>query len=136
MTEQIKADIRRLRQAGNSYTQIAEILHLSRNTVKSVCQRVGFQPEAESMVSIDRGYCRNCGMRITQTEGQKHRYFCSVVCRRAWWKGHRDSGNKKTAVQVQCISCGRIFADYTRNHRKYCSHACYIAHRFGKKESR
>jgi hypothetical protein len=36
---------------------------------------------------------------------------------------------------VWCASCGRMFEDYTRNHRKYCCHACYIQDRFGKKES-
>ncbi len=135
MTEQNKADVNRLRLAGYSYTQIAEILHLSRNTVKSVCQRRGIQPGEMLEVGNEAGLCQNCGIKIVQTERRKHRNFCSDSCRRAWWKAHRESGKKKTAVQVWCASCGRMFEDYTRNHRKYCCHACYIQDRFGKKES-
>ena len=134
MTEQNKADIERLRVAGHSYTQIAEILHLSRNTVKSICQRYGFQPGVTLEIEKESSICQNCGIQMIQTEGQKHRNFCSDACRRAWWKTHRDLGKKKTAIQVRCVSCDRIFEDYTRNHRKYCCHACYIRDRFGEKK--
>ena len=134
MTEQKKAGISRLRLAGHSYTQIAEILHLSRNTVKSVCQRYGFKKGVTPEIGRELGVCQNCGMRVTQPQGQKHRNFCSDACRRAWWKAHRDSGKKKTAIQVRCASCGRMFEDYTRNHRKYCCHGCYIRDRFGEKK--
>ena len=134
MTEQNKAGISRLRLAGHSYTQIAGILHLSRNTVKSVCQRYGFKQGVTPEIGRESGVCQNCGMRITQPQGQKHRNFCSDVCRRVWWKAHRDSGKKKTATQVRCVFCGRMFEDYARNHRKYCCHACYIRDRFGEKK--
>ena len=133
MTEQNKTDIRRLRSAGHSYTQIAEILHLSRNTVKSICQRYAFLPDAEVDATHDQEHCQNCGTRIVQAEGQKQRIFCLTACRRAWWKTHRTSGTKKTAVPMQCATCGRKFEDYTRNQRKYCCHACYIRDRFVKK---
>lgn len=133
MTEINKVDIRRLRSAGHSYTQIGEILHLSRNTVKSICQRYAFQPETELKAPYDQERCQNCGTGILPAVGQKHRNFCSTACRRDWWKTHRAFGTKKTAVQIQCASCGRMFEDYTRNHRKYCSHACYIRDRFVKK---
>ena len=135
MTEQNKAGISRLRLAGHSYTQIAEIMHLSRNTVKSVCQRYGFQPEVTLEIEKESGVCQNCGMRIIQPQGRKHRSFCSDACRRAWWKAHRDSGKKKTATQVRCVFCGRMFEDYARNHRKYCCHACYVQDRFRKREA-
>ena len=134
MTEQNKADISRLRLAGHSYTQIAEILHLSRNTVKSVCQRYGFKQGVTPEIGRESGVCQYCEMRITQPQGRKHRNFCSDACRRAWWKTHRDLGKKKTVVQVRCVFCGRMFEDYARNHRKYCCHACYIRDRFGKKK--
>jgi hypothetical protein len=130
MTEHERDEIRRLRLAGNSYTQIGQILQLSRNTVKSVCQRCGFQPVCEANTSNDLEYCRNCGVPISQVAGLKHRSFCSEACRRAWWSTHRDAGNKKTAVQTKCTFCGRVFEDYARNHRKYCCHACYIRYRF------
>ena len=135
MTEQNKAGISRLRLAGHSYTQIAEIMHLSRNTVKSVCQRYGFQPEVTLEIEKESGVCQNCGMRIIQPQGRKHRSFCSDACRRAWWKAHRDSGKKKTAILLRCAFCGHMFEDYTRNHRKYCCHACYVQDRFRTREA-
>lgn len=135
MTDQNKADIKRLRVVGNSYTQIAEILHLSRNTVKSICQRNAFLPGMILGASYESGCCPQCGALIVQVRGQKRKNFCSAVCRRAWWKVHRENGRKKTAIQVRCTFCGRMFEDYTRNHRKYCCHVCYIQDRFKKKES-
>ena len=134
MTEYQRNEIRRLRIAGNSYTQISDILQLSRNTVKSVCQRCDFQPTSEASTSNDLEHCRNCGTTISQVVGRKRRYFCSEDCRRAWWSAHRNVGNRKTVIQTKCAFCGHIFEDYPRTHRKYCSHACYIRDRFGEKE--
>ena len=135
MTEHERDEVRRLRIAGKSYTQISGIIGLSRNTVKSVCQRCGFQPVCEANSSNDLEYCRNCGVPILQVAGWKRRSFCSEACRRTWWSIHRNDGNKKTAAQTKCAFCGRAFEDYARTRRKYCCHACYIRDRFGEKES-
>ena len=134
MTEYQRNEIRRLRIAGNSYTQISDILQLSRNTIKSVCQLCGFQPVCETSTISDLDHCRYCGAPISQVAGRKRQCFCSEACRRAWWSTHRDAGNKKTAVKTKCAFCGRIFEDYARAHRKYCCHACYLRNRFDKKE--
>jgi len=136
MTEYQREEIQRFRLSGKSYTQISDMLKISRNTVKSVCKRYDFQPAADPTALLDQEHCRNCGTRIVQEEGHKHRDFCSTACRRAWWKAHRTFGTKKTAIQVLCASCGSIFEDYTRNHRKYCCHSCYIQDRFKKEGSR
>lgn len=135
MTEHQRNEIRRLRIAGNSYTQIGGILQLSRNTVKSVCQRCGFQPVCETSTISDSDQCRNCGAPISQVAGRKRQSFCSEACRRTWWSIHRNDGNMKTAVQTKCAFCGRIFEGYARAHRKYCCHACYIRDRFREKDS-
>ena len=135
MTEHEQDEIRRLRIAGKSYTQIGEILQLSRNTVKSVCYRCGYQPANETDTITDLEHCRNCGESILQVAGRKRRSFCSEACRRAWWSTHRNAGNMKTVVSTKCAFCGRAFEDYARNGRKYCCHACYIRDRFGEKES-
>jgi hypothetical protein len=31
---------------------------------------------------------------------------------------------------VICPACGKPFTYYTAHQRKYCSHACYIQHRY------
>ena len=59
MTKHQREEIRRLRLAGNSYTQISDIVGLSRNTVKSVCQRNDFHSMAETGAPVDLERCRN-----------------------------------------------------------------------------
>lgn len=39
--------------------------------------------------------------------------------------------NKKAVYTHTCAGCGREFTAYGNARRKYCSHACYINHRFG-----
>ena len=132
MTDVQREEIRRFRLAGKSYTQISDILKLSRNTVKSICQRNDFHPSEGVGATADSEHCRNCGVSIPYVTGRKRRRFCSTACRRTWWSAHRDAGAKKTAVKIVCANCGRDFKDYVENHRKFCCHACYIAYRFGK----
>ena len=132
MTEHQREEIQRLRLDGKSYTQISELLGLSRNTVKSVCQRNDFHSLEGADAIADLYHCCNCGVPILQTIGRKHRRFCCAACRRTWWGMHRDTGKKKTTDKIVCEYCGRSFEDYAKNHRKYCCHACYIANRFGK----
>ena len=135
MTEHQREEIRLFRQAGKSYTQISDILGLSRNTVKSVCQRNDFHSLEGADVTAYLGCCRNCGVSIPQGAGRKHRNFCSSVCRRSWWSAHRNTGIKKTAEKIACEYCSKSFEDYPNNHRKFCCHACYIAYRFRKGRS-
>ncbi len=45
----------------------------------------------------------------------------------------RDLSSSVSGSQFTCACCGRYFTAYGNNHRKYCSHGCYIAGRFGKK---
>ena len=132
MKENQQEEIRRLRLAGRSYTQISELLGLSRNTVKSVCQRNDFHPSEEVGTTAELAHCKNCGISIPYVTGRKRRRFCSIACRRAWWSAHRNLGVKKTMVSFKCAFCGRIYEDYPNNSRKYCCHACYIQDRFGK----
>ena len=48
-----------------------------------------------------------------------------------WWKNNEDKMNRKTVSTHQCKCCEREFTSYANNKRKYCSHECYIKHRFG-----
>jgi len=62
---------------------------------------------------------------IDQPAGCKGKKFCSDACRIRWWNHHTNL-MKANAV---CTHCGKSF--HGRAGRKYCSHACYIAERFG-----
>ena len=135
MTDVQPEEIRRFRLAGKSYTQISDILKLSRNTVKSICQRNDFHFSDGVGATADSEHCRNCGASISQVAGRKYQNFCSTVCRRSWWSAHRNTGIKKTAETIACEYCGKSFEDYPNNHRKFCCHACYIAYRFRKGRS-
>lgn len=131
MTQSDRDKIQRLRFEGKSYTQIADILRISRNTVKSICQRMGIKQADVLMESHDNDHCRYCGQILLQNETGKRKLFCSDLCRRAWWKQHRDKINLKTVAKSNCAFCGLVFEDYEKNHRKYCCHGCYIRGRFG-----
>ena len=83
--------------------------------------------EKEFMESLPSGVCLECGEAIYQNPKGRKKRFCSDACRLRWWHEHRDMS--KTAKETKCAACGREFV--TDRVQKYCSHACYIAARFG-----
>lgn len=107
--------------------KIGEQLGISDNTVRSFCRRSGLGDSAKNTVA-----CKQCGKLIKIMPKQKPKKFCSEVCRTAWWKSHPECVNRKAVYEYTCECCGRHFTAYGNNHRKYCSHACYIADRFGR----
>jgi endogenous inhibitor of DNA gyrase (YacG/DUF329 family) len=121
MTNKDKSAIISMRDKWYSYGKIADKLGLPQNTVKSVCHR-----EAEK-----KKRCRNCRAPLSQKHGGKPRAFCSDECRIAWWKKHPEEINRKAYYSLTCAYCGKSFESYGHKERKYCSHACYIAERFG-----
>ena len=49
MTPDEKSRLIAMRKAGRSYTEIADELGISKNTIKTFCRRNGLAPEAEDM---------------------------------------------------------------------------------------
>ena len=132
MTGLQKEHIASMRRAGKSYAAIAEALGLSRNTIKSYCQRnLCEKHHNEDGPQPIRGNCEMCGSAIIQVAGHRKRRFCSDACRMAWWNAHRNMIGGNARVEYTCAVCGKRFVDYPGRQRKYCSHACYIAHRYG-----
>ena len=123
-----KDALRRMRENGKSYGQIAAALGLSENTVKSYCRRTGLQ------TFVARTICPQCG-KILLPEKHGRRRFCSDACRYAWAYSHRILG-PQNAIQKQCAACKKPFFSYPSSHRKYCSHGCYIADRYGREAER
>lgn len=119
MTENQQKEIKALRQAGLGYKKIAATMSLSENTIKSYCIRNKLKTGSEQPV------CLECGQPIMQPAGQKGKKFCSDVCRIKWWNHHTWLMKANNV----CTHCGKPF--HGRKDRKYCSHACYIAERFG-----
>ena len=129
MTETQKAQITEMRRAGAGYGKIAQELGLSENTVKSYCRRYKSLPLPPP--AGDSRHCQECGRPISQTAGRKPKKFCSDACRMKWWNSHLNLVKRKAIYRLTCQHCGKVFSVYGQPRRKYCSHACYIAERFG-----
>ena len=126
MKLQQKVAIHLLREGGQSYASIADILGISLNTVKSYCRRNNLGgialPTTEPM---DETFCRQCGVSLKQIPGKKHKQYCSDRCRMTWWNAHPETVNHKSLREFTCQTCGRVFEGYGKRERKFCSRACY-----------
>lgn len=112
------------REQHMTYRQIGEKLGLSPDTVKTFCRRKRAQSErTEESVQAQ---CRNCGAPVHPLPGRRERLFCSPACRTAYWRKHNLLGKDPR----YCAGCGALLTGGSAS-RKYCSHACYIRHRFG-----
>ena len=134
MTDNQKAQIIKLRAAGNGYGKIAQTLGISVNTVKSFCRRNDINGDMviEPSVTLtgETTACENCGREIQQIAKQKKKRFCCDKCRNEWWNSHLDQVKRKPVYDFKCPHCGKEFLIYGDRRRKYCSHECYIADRF------
>ena len=128
MTELHKMQIKKLRLAGYSYKKIGQELCLSVNTIKSYCRRNGLDSDMLNNLAT----CKQCGQPIAIKEKYKLRQFCSDRCRALNWNSHKSQRREKTIYQFVCEKCGASFESHGNKNRKYCSHDCYIAARFGK----
>lgn len=129
MTDMQKQMIADLRRRGYTFKRIGEELHISMDTVKSFCRRnnlTATQNESDSKPAK----CKECGAALIQIPKQKTRLFCSKQCRENWWHKHPEMLDKKAIYHFTCSGCGKEFTAYGNNHRKYCSHECYIRTRF------
>ena len=124
MTSDQKAKIIAMRGSGHSYARIAEDLSISINTIKTFCRR------NRSITDSGITVCKQCGVKIEIQDKRKPKQFCSDRCRAAWW--YANNGKGKTEYNLRCANCGRTFVSFGSKARKYCSHECYIAARFGK----
>ncbi len=135
MTDRQKDRIRQMRADGYGYMKIAQELGISENTVKSFCRRKGLNgaAAADTAPSADRdkGVCPCCGAEVRQNPGRKEKKFCSDKCRNKWWNSHLDQVERKAHYEFVCACCKKPFTAYGNAGRKYCSHACYVADRFG-----
>ena len=141
MTVEQKEKIQQMRRDGAGYGQIAVILGISKETIKSFCRRNPMRDgdpttlvnsaDAAAATQTAAIVCRQCGKRLIQRPKQKPKRFCSDKCRLAFWRDHSAQLNKKALYIIRCAGCGHTFESYGNKTRKYCGHACYIKNRFG-----
>jgi len=128
MTAVLKENIINLRSKGESYASIADVLGLSKNTVKSFCQRINAPPKPAKpipKISEGRTYCKHCGNEVPANPGRKPKTFCSPECRTTWWAANPDQIKQKAVYNFVCAYCNQPFTAYGNKTRKYCTHACY-----------
>lgn len=136
MTKEQREQIVNLRKEGYGYRMIGQMLGLNRDAVRYFCKSNGLGGAAENILIADGETCPCCGGAISQSLGKgRRKKFCSEKCRRKWWKTHQGAGNKSESAIYHgtCAACGKEFTAYGNNHRKYCSHDCYIRARFWEK---
>lgn len=134
MNDAQRLKIRNLREAGLGYKKIAEQMQLSENTVKTYCRRHGLGGNMASQIptqNTEAHVCLCCGAAVKQNPGRKEKKFCSDKCRNKWWNANLDKVNRKAVYTHECAHCKKIFIAYGNSKRKYCSHECFVAARFG-----
>ena len=125
MTNDERKRIERLRKNGNSFSRIAEITGLSKDSVRMYCTRNDIVP-----LKNKDSCCRQCGKELNENQGKGRKaLFCSSNCRIIYWRKMKEKDRNYIKV---CSCCGKEFFSYRRD-RKYCSHECYIKARFGEK---
>ena len=93
MTEEQKNVIIKCRNSGLGYATIAKDIGLTKDAVVAFCRRNGLTGNMSGKAQDTVGRCRECGAALVQTEGMKTRVFCSVECRKKWWKEHPEMLN-------------------------------------------
>lgn len=138
MTQAQADQITELRLKGAGYKSIGTVVGLSRDIVRNYCKSHGLTGYASALtknirMKMDSGEaCLYCGGDVTQPKTGRPKKFCCEKCRRAWWKRHPEAVNRSEKASYECIceNCGKKFISYGNKNRKYCSHDCYIKHRF------
>lgn len=137
-----KEKIRELRLKGVGYKGIANLLGISRDSVRGFCKRNNLEGSS-CVVALNfeekkkkNLLCGCCEKTIKQKAKGRIRRFCSDACRRKWWNENQDGRNKNEAAiyKYKCLYCNKRFVAYGNKKRKYCSHECYIKDRFWREE--
>lgn len=109
------------------YRRIAELLNLPASAVRRYAATLP-EPQAQVPDTVV-GWCPWCGSRLYQRTDGKTQRFCSDQHRRAWWACHPEARTRTATYTYTCAGCGKPFSAYGNKTRKYCTHACYVAHR-------
>lgn len=121
----IKQSIFIMRQQGASFTEIADSLLLSPNTVKSICYRNNVQ--TLPLAGTESDVCRNCGRPLEQLSRAKQKKFCCNQCRYTWWNQFRS----RKPYRLICYCCGKEFISFGNKKKKFCGRECYRLSRYG-----
>jgi endogenous inhibitor of DNA gyrase (YacG/DUF329 family) len=138
MTREQEEQIRSLREQGAGYKVIASMTNLSRDVIRYYCKKNNIAGHSEVVkmnikrMMEDGAVCSYCGKPIVNAKTGRPRRFCTNECRKKWWAKNRDCITKsdEAIYTFECRHCGKEFTAYGNRKRKYCSHSCYIKHRY------
>lgn len=119
-----KAKIEAYREKGVTYAEIAEVLSLPLNTIKSYCKRHDLGGRRERTAE-NISLCLQCGAGVPQIPHRKVKKFCSDQCRNLWWRSHPTEIKRKSEQIFICPVCKSEFSAYRSSNQKYCSRICY-----------
>lgn len=71
--------------------------------------------------------CKHCGKKIQVNDNRRH-MFCSVECRKAYYKAERQKAREATKRIVKCEICGKEFEVFGKSHKRFCSDECIKKH--------
>lgn len=117
MNKEQKTSIIQMRSDGMTFSEIANHLQLSINTVKSFYRR---NVKTKSPFET----CMHCGKPIEQTKHKRQKKFCSDKCRNSWWAAHPQNRRPKKLYSHICAYCCTAFQS-DRAKSKYCSVKCF-----------
>lgn len=116
-----KDQIIAMREQKVTYATISETLGIPIGTIKTFCRRNSMTTAR----TLSKPCCKNCGGELTNTPKARPRLFCSDHSRQNWWNKHRRERVSAEILPHTCPTWGKVFADYSGAHRKYCSQECF-----------
>lgn len=118
MTSEIISRAEELHAQNIGYGQIAKILNVSKDTLKSALRRKTIREQS------GRSRCAICGKVIEVKSIGKKRLYCSDRCRYLAWKEKNKDWKRKRTKPSICLYCGKEFLGYSCHHQKFCSREC------------
>jgi len=94
MTAQQLSTLMMMRDSGAGYLKIAQVLGVSKDTVKKYCQR----HDLKNVTGAKASLCPICGSKLVFVTGKKAKRFCSDRCRYIWHNKHRAQGGLNAAL--------------------------------------
>ena len=133
LTDYQKEQVKALRTQGLGYRKIANQLGIQRDSVRNYCNSVKTgKTRGVTKIHEKENVCRFCKAPLIQTGRGRKKQYCDGQCRYQWYKKNAEEHYdlSEAYYEVTCKGCGEKFMVYGNRKRLYCSHHCYVSHRF------
>lgn len=110
----MKNDVDFLIAKGATNREIANILGISINTIKSKRRRYLERTQGKNS-------CLYCGKVFEKNNRGMKKGFCSYHCRVCYWNKRK----MEREYELECENCGKKFISKGNPNKRYCSRKCY-----------